>query len=130
VVYLSPLHTYLSHARDVSQANPALRGHGHRWSVTFGVALLVAIGFSAIWPFAVIAGMALGFWSACFGTQLGTLLGNYLSFILSERVDAIGPTRDLPASTIFKALFSLFNKRRLWVLSWPARFPCQECSST
>jgi uncharacterized membrane protein YdjX (TVP38/TMEM64 family) len=80
VVYLSPLHTYLSHAREVAQQ---IRSFGAMAPLvlTFGVALLVAIGFPRL-ALCVIAGMALGFWWGLLWTQLGTLLGNYVSFIL------------------------------------------------
>ena len=33
----------------------------------------------------VIAGMALGFWSGLFWTQLGTLFGNYILFLVARR---------------------------------------------
>jgi uncharacterized membrane protein YdjX (TVP38/TMEM64 family) len=80
VVYLSPLRQYLGHVREVSASIKRL---GLLGPVVFmgSVAMLVAVGFPRL-AFCVIAGMALGFWSGLFWTQLGTLLGNYAVFLL------------------------------------------------
>jgi uncharacterized membrane protein YdjX (TVP38/TMEM64 family) len=49
--------------------------------VTLGVAVLVAAGFPRL-LFCGIAGMALGFWHGLVWAQLGTLIGNYIVFLL------------------------------------------------
>ncbi len=83
IVYLSPLRSYLSHARELSDSIHAL---GLLAPVVFtgSVALLVAFGFPRL-LFCFIAGMAFGFWWGLLWAQLGTVLGNYLMFNLSRR---------------------------------------------
>ena len=80
LVYFSPVGAYLSRLREVSDQ---IRSMG--WfapvAVTFGVAVLVAAGFPRL-LFCGIAGMALGFWHGLVWAQLGTLIGNYLIFLL------------------------------------------------
>ena len=78
IVYCSPLREYLTHLREISGQIRSLGLFGPA-VVTFGVALLVAIGFPRL-LMCVIAGMALGFWSGLLWAQLGTLLGNYAIF--------------------------------------------------
>jgi uncharacterized membrane protein YdjX (TVP38/TMEM64 family) len=80
VVYLSPLRAYLSRVREVSDSIKSLGLLGPL-VLTGSVAVLVAVGFPRL-LFCVIAGMALGFWSGLFWTQLGTLVGNYAVFLL------------------------------------------------
>lgn len=79
VVYLSPLRAYLGRVREVSDS---IKGLGILGPLVLAgsVAVLVAVGFPRL-LFCVIAGMALGFWSGLFWTQLGTLLGNYALFL-------------------------------------------------
>ncbi|HTL15972.1 MAG TPA: VTT domain-containing protein, partial [Patescibacteria group bacterium] len=48
-----------------------------------GVAVLVALGFSRL-VLCIVAGMALGFWPGLLWAQLGTLVGNYVLFILTR----------------------------------------------
>jgi len=83
LVYLTPLRAYLSRVREVSDS---VRGLGALAPVvwTFGVAVLVAIGFPRL-LLCVIAGMALGFWWGLLWTQLGTLLGNYAVFLVARK---------------------------------------------
>ena len=80
LVYYSPVGGYLARIREVSDR---IRSMG--WLapvvVTLGVALLVAAGFPRL-LFCAIAGMALGFWHGLVWAQLGTLIGNYLIFLL------------------------------------------------
>lgn len=80
VIYFSPLRAYLGHWHDVSQK---IRSFGALAPLvlTIGVAVLVAVGFPRL-VFCVIAGMALGFWSGLLWAQLGTLLGNYVLFVI------------------------------------------------
>lgn len=80
IVYLSPLRGYLGRLRDVSDQ---IRGWGALAPValTAGIAVLVAVGFPRL-LFCVIAGMAFGFWSGLLWAQLGTLVGNYLTFLV------------------------------------------------
>lgn len=80
LVYFSPVGEYLGRIQKVSDQ---IRSMG--WfapvAVTFGVAVLVAAGFPRL-LFCAIAGMALGFWHGLVWAQLGTLMGNYLIFLL------------------------------------------------
>lgn len=80
VVYFSPLRQYLGDLREVSRR---LRGFGTLAPLvlTAGVAILVAVGFPRL-VFCVLAGMTLGFWPGLLWAQLGTLLGNYILFLL------------------------------------------------
>jgi uncharacterized membrane protein YdjX (TVP38/TMEM64 family) len=79
VINLSPLRHYLGHLQDLSDR---IRGLG--WmaplALMLGVAVLVAVGFPRL-ALCVVAGMALGFWSGLLWAQLGTLLGNYATFL-------------------------------------------------
>jgi uncharacterized membrane protein YdjX (TVP38/TMEM64 family) len=80
VAEFSPLRAYLERWREVSED---LRGLGALAPlvVVVAVAVLVGVGFPR-WPFCIIAGAALGFWSGLLWAQLGTLLGNYAVFLL------------------------------------------------
>jgi uncharacterized membrane protein YdjX (TVP38/TMEM64 family) len=80
VVYFSPLRAYLDRVYDVRDQ---VRGLGALGPLVLmlGVALLVAIGFPRL-ILCGIAGMALGFWSGLIWAQLGTLVGNYASFVV------------------------------------------------
>jgi uncharacterized membrane protein YdjX (TVP38/TMEM64 family) len=80
IAELSPLRTYLERWREVSED---LRGLGASAPlvVVVAVAVLVGVGFPR-WPFCIIAGAALGFWTGLLWAQLGTLLGNYAVFLL------------------------------------------------
>lgn len=80
VVYLSPLRHYHGRLREVSEYLRSL-GLLAPLVLTGSVAVLVAVGFPRL-LFCVIAGMALGFWSGLFWTQVGTLLGNYAVFLV------------------------------------------------
>lgn len=82
VVYFSPLKEYLVHAQGLSQQ---IRSFGPLAPLvlTLIVALLVAVGFPRL-VLCVMAGMALGFWSGLFWAQLGTLLGNYVMFLVAR----------------------------------------------
>ncbi len=80
LVYLSPLRHYLGHLRELSDSIKGLGLLGPL-VLTCSVAMLVAVGLPRL-LFCVIAGMALGFWSGLFWTQLGTLVGNYAVFLL------------------------------------------------
>jgi uncharacterized membrane protein YdjX (TVP38/TMEM64 family) len=80
IVYLSPLRHYLEHVKEVSDGIRQM-GYLAPLVTTFGVALLVAVGFPRL-IFCVISGMALGFWQGLLWAQLGTLAGNYLLFLL------------------------------------------------
>jgi uncharacterized membrane protein YdjX (TVP38/TMEM64 family) len=79
IVYLSPLRGYLGRFREVSER---IRAYGALApaALATGVAGLVAIGFPRL-LLCVVAGMTLGFWSGLFWAQLGTLAGNYLTFL-------------------------------------------------
>jgi len=81
LVYLTPLKSYLLRG-ELSQA---LRNMGWMGPVVlmFSVALLVALGFPRL-LFCVLAGMTLGFWQGLLWTQLGTLLGNYILFLVAR----------------------------------------------
>ena len=83
LVYLSPLREHLGKARELSES---IRELGWIAPVVLcvSVAILVAVGFPRL-AFCVIAGMALGFWSGLFWTQLGTLIGNYALFLIARR---------------------------------------------
>jgi uncharacterized membrane protein YdjX (TVP38/TMEM64 family) len=83
IVYLSPLREYLGRLKEISDRIKSL-GLLAPLALTVSVAILVAVGFPRL-LFCVIAGMALGFWSGLLWTQLGTLLGNYLVFLLARR---------------------------------------------
>jgi uncharacterized membrane protein YdjX (TVP38/TMEM64 family) len=80
VVYLSPLRQYVGDLGDLSQR---IRGFGPLAPLvlTVSVALLVAAGFPRL-VFCVLAGMALGFWSGLLWAQVGTLVGNYVLFLV------------------------------------------------
>jgi uncharacterized membrane protein YdjX (TVP38/TMEM64 family) len=80
LVYLSPWRAYLGRLGEVSEY---LKGLGllAPLVLTLAVALLVGAGFPR-WPLCVIAGTALGFWSGLLWAQLGTLLGNYVVFLV------------------------------------------------
>lgn len=80
VVYFSPLKQYLSHIKELSER---IRGFGPLAPLVLmgSVALLVAAGFSRL-ALCILAGMALGFWSGLVWAQLGSLLGNYVSFLI------------------------------------------------
>lgn len=80
IVYLSPLRQYLGNLQDLSQR---IRSFGPVAPLVLcgGVALLVALGFPRL-LFCFLAGMALGFWSGLFWAQLGTLVGNYVLFLV------------------------------------------------
>jgi len=82
LVYLSPLKSYLLRARELSEA---IRGLGLVGPLVLmlSVTLLVALGFPRL-VFCVLAGMALGFWQGLFWTQLGTLAGNYILFLIAR----------------------------------------------
>ena len=88
VVYLSPLRHYLGHMQEASER---IRSFGPLAPLVLmlSVAVLVAVGFPRL-LFCFIAGMALGFWPGLFWAQVGTLLGNYASFIV---VRAVGRDR-------------------------------------
>jgi uncharacterized membrane protein YdjX (TVP38/TMEM64 family) len=80
--YFSPLHQHLSHAGKI---NEQIRSFGPLAPLVLmlGISVLVAVGFPRL-ALCGIAGMALGFWSGLFWAQLGTLLGNYATFILAR----------------------------------------------
>jgi uncharacterized membrane protein YdjX (TVP38/TMEM64 family) len=80
IAELSPLRAWLERWREVSED---LRGLGALAPLVLvvGVAVLVGVGFPR-WPFCIIAGAALGFWSGLVWAQLGTLLGNYSVFLV------------------------------------------------
>ena len=82
VVYFSPLKDYLRRAQDLSQQ---IRSFGALAPLvlTLIVALLAAVGFPRS-VLCILAGMALGFWSGLFWAQLGTLLGNYVLFLVAR----------------------------------------------
>jgi uncharacterized membrane protein YdjX (TVP38/TMEM64 family) len=82
VVYFSPLRVWLGRAREVSGY---LRGLGALAPlvITASVAVLVAVGVSRL-VLCTIAGMALGFWPGLLWAQLGTLLGNYATFLAAR----------------------------------------------
>ncbi len=82
VVYWSPLRLWLERVREVSDQ---IRAAGI-WApllLTLGIAVLVAVGFPRL-ALCVISGMALGFWSGLLWAQLGTLLGNYATFLVAR----------------------------------------------
>ncbi len=82
VVYFSPLRDYLVHWQDLSQK---IRSFGALAPLvlTLIVALSVAVGFPRS-VLCIVSGMALGFWSGLFWAQLGTLLGNYVLFLVAR----------------------------------------------
>ena len=82
LVYFSPLKDYLGRAQDLSQR---IRTFGPLAPLvlTLIVALLAAIGFPRS-VLCILAGMALGFWSGLFWAQLGTVLGNYVLFLVAR----------------------------------------------
>ena len=82
LVYLSPLRAWLGGLRQVSGQIRSL-GPLAPMAVVFGVAVLVALGFSRL-LLCTLAGMALGFWSGLLWAQLGTLLGNYAIFLAAR----------------------------------------------
>jgi uncharacterized membrane protein YdjX (TVP38/TMEM64 family) len=81
LVYLSPLRAWLGRLREISDQ---IRGLGvlAPLVVMAGIAVLVALGFPRL-VLCAIAGMALGFWSGLLWAQLGTLLGNYATFLVA-----------------------------------------------
>jgi len=82
IVYFSPLKDYLGRAQDLSQK---IRSFGALAPLvlTLIVGLLAALGFPRS-VLCMLAGMALGFWSGLFWAQLGTLLGNYVLFLVAR----------------------------------------------
>jgi uncharacterized membrane protein YdjX (TVP38/TMEM64 family) len=82
LVWLSPLRGWLGRWREVSEQ---VRGLGvlAPLGIMAGVAALVAVGFPRL-LLCTIAGMALGFWSGLLWAQLGTLLGNYATFLVAR----------------------------------------------
>lgn len=80
--YLSPLRDYLGRGQEVSQEIQSF-GALAPLVLTVSVAMLVAVGVPRL-LFCVIAGMALGFWSGLLWAQLGTLVGNYILFIIAR----------------------------------------------
>jgi uncharacterized membrane protein YdjX (TVP38/TMEM64 family) len=80
IISLSPLGQYLSRWDEVSRQ---IRGFGALAPLILmgSVCALVAVGFPRL-VFCVIAGMTLGFWSGLFWAQAGTLLGNYVLFVV------------------------------------------------
>jgi uncharacterized membrane protein YdjX (TVP38/TMEM64 family) len=82
LVWLSPLRGWLGRWREVSGQ---IRGLGvlAPLGVMAGVAVLVGLGFSRL-LLCFIAGMALGFWSGLLWAQLGTLAGNYATFLVAR----------------------------------------------
>jgi uncharacterized membrane protein YdjX (TVP38/TMEM64 family) len=82
LVYLSPLRGWLGRLREVSDQ---IRGLGvlAPLVVMVSIAVLVALGVSRL-LLCTIAGMALGFWSGLLWAQLGTLLGNYATFLVAR----------------------------------------------
>ncbi|MGA2660423.1 MAG: hypothetical protein ABSH34_23230 [Verrucomicrobiota bacterium] len=81
LVYLSPLRAWLGRLREISDQ---IRGLGvlAPLVVMVSIAVLVAVGFPRL-VLCAIAGMALGFWSGLLWAQLGTLLGNYATFLVA-----------------------------------------------
>jgi uncharacterized membrane protein YdjX (TVP38/TMEM64 family) len=84
LVYLSPLRAWLGRLRELSDQ---IRGLGMLAPlvVMLSIAVLVAVGFPRL-LLCFIAGMALGFWSGLLWAQLGTLLGNYATFLAARFV--------------------------------------------
>jgi uncharacterized membrane protein YdjX (TVP38/TMEM64 family) len=82
LVYLSPLRAWLGRLREISGQ---IRGLGvlAPLAVMVSIAVLVAVGFPRL-VLCAIAGMALGFWSGLVWAQLGTLLGNYATFLVAR----------------------------------------------
>lgn len=82
VVYLSPLRQYLGKVQELSQS---IRGLGFLAPLvlTGCIAVLVAVGFPRL-AFCVLAGMALGFWWGLLWAQIGTLIGNYVLFLITR----------------------------------------------
>lgn len=80
VVYLSPLRSYLGRVQELSDSIRRLGLLGPL-VLCASVAVLVAVGVPRL-LFCLLAGTALGFWSGLLWAQLGTLLGNYLLFLL------------------------------------------------
>lgn len=83
IAYLSPLREYLGRWQEVSQQVRRL-GWLAPLVLTPAIAILVSLGFPRL-LFCVIAGMSLGFWSGLLWAQLGTLLGNYVIFVVARR---------------------------------------------
>ena len=86
LVYFSPLRAYLSHWNDMrNDIRNQIRSFGMLGPIILmsGVALLVAIGFPRL-ILCMIAGMAFGFWSGLLWAQLGTLVGNYILFVVAR----------------------------------------------
>ncbi|HXP62724.1 MAG TPA: VTT domain-containing protein [Dongiaceae bacterium] len=82
LVYLSPLRAWLGRLREMGDQ---IRGLGilAPLVVMLSIALLVAVGVSRL-LLCSIAGAALGFWSGLLWAQLGTLLGNYATFLVAR----------------------------------------------
>jgi uncharacterized membrane protein YdjX (TVP38/TMEM64 family) len=80
IVYFSPLRAHLGRLREMSDY---IKGFGWLAPVvlTLSVAVLVGVGLPRL-VLCVIAGMALGFWRGLLWAQLGTLLGNYVAFLV------------------------------------------------
>jgi uncharacterized membrane protein YdjX (TVP38/TMEM64 family) len=86
-IYESPLRYYLSldHLRDASDRIHSFGAKGPI-VLSLSVAVLVAVGLPRLF-FCLIAGTALGFWSGLLWAQLGTLIGNYIFFLLVRATD-------------------------------------------
>lgn len=84
LVYLPPLRAALGLGR-LREISGQIRGLGVLGPlvVMLGVAVLAALGWSRL-VLCSIAGMALGFWSGLLWAQLGTLLGNYATFLAAR----------------------------------------------
>ncbi len=82
LVYLSPLRQHLTRWQELATM---LHGLGI-WAAlifTASVVLLVAAGFPRL-VFCVIGGSAFGFWQGLLWTQLGTLTGTYIVFLVAR----------------------------------------------
>ncbi|HYG34760.1 MAG TPA: VTT domain-containing protein [Clostridia bacterium] len=82
VVYLTPLREYRERLGEISKYIKGL-GMLAPLALTLSVAVLVAVGFPRLLC-CVIAGMALGFWSGLLWAQIGTLMGNYVTFMVAR----------------------------------------------
>ena len=86
LVYFSPLQVYLTHWHEHrNDIRDRILGFGALGPIVFmlGVALLISVGVPRL-PLCMIAGMTLGFWSGLLWAQLGTLIGNYILFIVAR----------------------------------------------
>jgi uncharacterized membrane protein YdjX (TVP38/TMEM64 family) len=79
VLYASPLRSWLG---DLPAVRRQLEGFGAAAPIIFavGVSVLVALGCPRL-IFCPLGGLLFGFWTGLFWTQLGTLLGSYLTFL-------------------------------------------------